>query len=287
MRRWMTVSAFSVAGALFVACSDDEGSATGNGGGGGSAGAGGSAGTAGNAGSGASAGTAGNAGAGGSSGTAGTAGVGGTAGAGGSAGTAGAAGSAGSGNDPDAGDGGVDNGDSGVGDASAAPPCTGCLELRVPFTAPNQAAFFQLVFTTRDLHDTVATFRLRSQILDETGQLFLHGFGTDSAFDEGAGTSSLINAATFGDTQTFVDVPFDLATATPITNPFDNTSVLAVGIQVNSGGAFVGPTTAVLLLDSITFTGTATLTNLDFTTDAQGFTVNVNAGLQTTQVIHH
>jgi len=296
MRGLMTVGALSLAGALVWSCSDDGGADIGNGGSGGqggSAGSGGSAGTLGNAGS-------GNAGS-GNAGTGGVAGSGnagsGNAGSGnagsGNAGSGNAgSGNAGSGNQPDAGDAGLD-GDAAVGDAgdaAAAPPCTGCMELRVPFTAPNQAAFFQITFSA-DLSDTVATFRVRALLLDD--QLFVTPFATDGAtggFVQGSGTFTVINAGAFGDTETFINLPFTVSTATPSSGTFDPTDSIALGLQLGSGASFVGPTTAVLLLDSVSYTGSSGLQNLDFAVDAQNFGINVNAGLQAAdgvQVIYH
>ena len=272
MRRLLMVTSFSVLASVLVgACGDDSGNSPGIGGTGGTTSTGGSAGS----------------GTGGSAGSAGSAG----AGTGGNAGT-GNAGTAGTGSGgPDAGDAGPGDGDAAVADAAAppdatvGPPCTGCVELRTPFTAINQAAFFQIGFTSDDLNNTVATFRLRAQLLDETGQLSVTPFATDgSGFTFGAGAPVLIDAAVFTDTNTFVDVAFDVSTVTAA--GFDNTDVIALGLQVSSGGTFVGPATEVLLLDSITYTGSSALPNLDFTADAQGMAVNAFAGLQTATVVH-
>jgi hypothetical protein len=287
MRRFVTVGVFSLATVLYGACSDDgsDGGIGGNGGGGG---------TGGGAGAGASAGQAGDAGAGNIAGGGGTAGQGGTAGAAGTGGSAGSAGTAGvGGNDPDAGDGGILESDSGVGDgglgdASLAPPCTGCLELRAPLAAPGDFAYFQLGFSG-DLTNTVATFRLRSLALDESGQtqfqLFATSFnGTD--YIQGNGTAIVNNAATFTPADTFVDFTLTFGTIST-SNGFDPATVVAFGIQPFAGGSFTGPAPT-LLLDSITYTNPASgLTDLDFTTDVQGFAVNQYAGLQTAEVIHH
>jgi hypothetical protein len=176
----------------------------------------------------------------------------------------------------------------------------------VPFTASNQGAFFQIAFGTLDLSDTVATFRLSASLLDGTGQLFLQPFATDnSGFTLGAGTFTLINTTTFGDTATFVDIALDVGAITSA--GFDDTDVIALGIQVGTGGALVAPINAALLLDSITYgepqdagsgdagsadagpadAGSGPLPNLTFTDDAQGFAVNQFAGLQTATVTHH
>jgi hypothetical protein len=273
MRRWFSVGIFCVAGALLVACGgDDDKVVIGSAGSVGAAGAGGRAGSA---------------GASGTRGTAGSSGVAGTA-AGRSAGSAGTSvmgsagtGSAGRGDAPDAGDAGSEQAD--TGDA-ATPPCTGCLELRVPFTAAGQSALFQLVFSAHDLSDTVATFRLRTQTLND--QLFVQTFANESGSNlVGLGSFLLLDAPSFGDTETFIDVPLDVAAIS--SGGFDNASVISIGVIVASRGSFVGPASAVLLLDSITYSGTGGLPPLDFADGAQGFALNVDAGLQTAEVIPH
>ncbi|HEU4580702.1 MAG TPA: hypothetical protein VFS67_20735 [Polyangiaceae bacterium] len=291
MRRFVTVGVFSLATVLYGACSDDGGD-------GGIGGNGGTGASGGSAGSGAGAGAGGSAGTGNIAGSSGTAGQGGTAGTAGSAGAAGTAGAGGTGGpEPDAGDAGVDGdsgvgdgglGDGGLGDAAVAPPCTGCLELRAPLAAPSESAYFQLAFASKDLSDTVATFRLRSLAFDETGQTLITPFATSTpdgnAFTQGNGTTVLNNAAAFTNTDTFIDVQLDIGAIA--TSGFLDTNVVALGIQILAGGSYAGPEPT-LLLDSVTFTGSGGLTNLDFTTDAQGFARNNFAGIQTAEVIHH
>ena len=286
MRRFVTLGVFSLATVLYGACGDDggDGGIGGNGGtgaSGGAAGSGGSAGQGGNAGTGNMAGSAGTAGQGG---TAGTAGAGGSAGNAGSAGTAGNAGSGG--NDPDAGDGGVVEGDGGLGDASLPPPCTGCLELRAPLVASGNSAYFQLAFASTDLSDATATFRLRALVFDESGQTLITPFATSfdgaSTYTQGNGTSLVNNAATFTNTETFIDAQLDIGAIAS----FDDTKVIAVGIQVFAGGTYAGPAPT-LALDSITFTGTNAPANMDFTTDAQGFAVQTGLSVAGTEIIHH
>lgn len=290
MRRIVTVGVFSVAAAFYAACSDDgsDGGIGGDGGGGGSGGSAGSS-SAGAAGGG-NGGTANNAGSAGTAGVGGS-GVAGQAGTGGNGGSAGVAGSGS--NNPDAGDGGPSDTDGGIvgdagGDAAVAPPCTGCVELRSgTFTAASETTFFQLVFSSIDASAVVATFHLRSLTLDEGGQLFAQTFATDnSGFTFGAGTFKTLNAANFTNTDTFIDVPLDIGAISSAN--FDDTDVIAVGIQVGTGGGFTGTAQPVLLLDSITFTGANAPANLDFTADAQNFAVNTNAGVfADASVTHH
>lgn len=281
MRRLLIVGAVSLASALGASCGDDD--STGpltNGGTGGMGGTGG-----GNGGDGGSSVVAGSGGTSGSSGSSGAAGGSGSSGVAGSNGNAGTSGAAGSGTVvPDAGTGDAGTGD--AGDGGAPPPCTGCMELRVPFTATTQAAFFQLQFSARSLADTVVTIRVGAAALDQTGETFVQTFATDnSGFSQINGAFTQINAANFTNTSTFIDLTLDFPNLSNV--DFDEADVIALGLQLGSGGNFVGPTTSVLMVDSITFTGTSGLTDLSFTTDAGGFALNVNTGLQTSEAIHH
>jgi hypothetical protein len=284
MRLLVAVGALSVAGSLLVACGDDDDSNRSNGGTGGLAG---SAGSAGRGGSGGNAGTAG-----GTAGTAGStsAGAGGTAGTAGSAGTAGTGGTQGSNDDPDAGDGGLADAD--VGDAGSF-PCTGCLELRAPCTAINQSAFFQMSGPGQDLSDTIVTFRVRALFLDETDQLLLNTFATDGENDTfvlGVDVSVPVNSDTFSNDD-FIDLDLDVGAIAEA--GFDPTDVIAIGLQLFAGGTFAVPNTGVILLDSITAVGGgdgdagSEITVFDFDDNAEGFALNVNAGIQTATVTHH
>lgn len=282
MRRLLIVGAVSLASALAASCGDDSGDGGGGAGTGGNGGSGGSAGNGGSAGGSGASGASGNAGNGGSAGGSGAGGSAGTSGAAGS--SAGSSGAAGSGTvDPDA---GGDASTADAGDGGGPPPCTGCVELRVPFTAINQAAFFQIGFTTRSLADTVATFRVRAEVLDETGQTYVHAFATDNSdFTQASAAQTLINAANFTDTNTFIDVVLDFTNFSNV--DFDEADVIALGLQVGSNGGLAGPLTSVLLVDSLTLTGTSGLANLTFTASAEGLAPNAFAGLQTTTLIHH
>ena len=163
----------------------------------------------------------------------------------------------------------------------------GCLALRVPLAEPDDEAFFKLGFGQPglDLNDTVATLRLRASVLDDTGQLFLQSFATDADFTFGRATFASISTSTFSDTETFIDVPIDVGAIS--SSGFDAGHVLEIGVQILAGALFVGPVTAELLLDSITYTGSSGLPDLTFSADAQGFSVNPDVGLQTAEVIHH
>lgn len=283
MRRLLIVGAVSLASALAVSCGDDSGDGGGSAGTGGAGGSGGASGNGGSAG--ASGGNGGSAGAsGGNGGSSGASG--GSAGAsGGSAGSsAGSSGAAGNGTvDPDGGLGDASTGD--AGDGGGPPPCTGCVELRVPLTASLDFAYFQIGFTPRSLADTVFTFRVRALALDPTGETYVHTFASDSDFTQASGTQTLINAANFTDTNTFIDLTLDFNTFSNV--DFDEADVVALGLQVGAGGALAGPTTTVLVVDSLTLTGSSGLPNLTFTDSAEGLAPNAFAGLQTTTLLHH
>src|SRR5262245_37157807 len=138
MRRLMTLGLISTA-ALMTACGDDESS--GNNGG--------------NGGSGTSQGGSSGANNGGSSGATNGGSSGATDGGSSGATNGGSSGSGGSGSDPDAGDGGD------------APPCTGCVELRVPVTGINQTTIFQFALGAPvDLSGAVVTYRMRALTID-------------------------------------------------------------------------------------------------------------------------
>jgi hypothetical protein len=292
MRRLLTLGFFfSLAGALGTGCGDDEssnanGGSSGRGGSAGSGGGGGRGGTAGTAGTGGTAGTAG------TGGTAGTAGTGGSAGSAGSAGTAGNAGSAGSGDDnPDAG-----------GDAGG-PPCTSCVELRVPVNGDGtttlddfQSVGFQFAGSF-DLSNATVTFRVRALTIDDqltaspyvvdrqkVGEAEANGFDFVNSFE-------ILNAGNgFTDEDTWVNLTFDVgslpdppqlsvtdagvdAGTTQDLDAFDNSDVLSIGIQVGSAGSFAGAETVTILIDSVTFTGVDSVArpNVSFDTSLEGF----------------
>jgi hypothetical protein len=300
MRRLVALGALSlVASSLGVACGDDDG----DGGGGGRAGTGGSAGASGSAGSGGSAGTGGSAGAGGSAGSGGAGGTAGTGGAGGS-GTGGTGGN--SNGDPDAGDGGpgqlTDAGDGG------APPCTGCIELRMPVTGANENTLFTVILPAAvDMSDTLITFRVKLSPIND--QVAVLPGANDDGNDDGTftfvNTFVQANEANGFDSDTpdeFVDVEFDVGALAPpgeiavdggtIPDPadFNNSEVLILHMELSALGAFVGPATITLLIDSITFTNVDPILrpSFEFTTSAEGWAVNTGSDPNPgSDLIHH
>jgi hypothetical protein len=152
----------------------------------------------------------------------------------------------------------------------------------------SRSAYFQLFFAADDLSDTVVTFHLRSLALDPSNQTTIQTFATSSpdgnAFSQGNGASVPNNASTFPN-DNFITVSLDMAAA-DTTNGFDKTTVVAYGIQIFAGDTYAGPA-PVLLLDSITFAGSAGLSTLDFTDNEQGFAVQTGLSAAGTQIIHH
>jgi hypothetical protein len=282
MRRLMTLGLISTA-ALMTACSDDE-SSGGNGGSGTTNG-----GSAGNSNGGSSGAT--NGGSGGSS-------NGGASGAtnGGSGGGSNG-GSGGSGSDPDAGDGGGE------------PPCTSCVELRVPVTAVNQTTLFQFALgAPLDMSTAIITYRMRALTIDN--QLGGSPFAQDADYggfqqrfinlDTGNGfTSPDIWVNITHDMNSvpaapiiFVDIPdggdaSDGGGGTPTADPaaFDKSRVIQFGVNVGSVSLFTGfPATVTVLLDSVTFEG-IDRPDVTFDDSAEGFAAN--GGQAGSQVLHH
>jgi hypothetical protein len=257
MRRMVTVGALAVVSSLGGACVDDGEPGPGNGGNGG---------------------TAGRVAAAGTSGVGGASGVGGTAGTGGGAGTAaaGTAGNAGNGDEPDAGDGGPGDVLGDAGDAEGTPPpCTGCIELRASVSgAPedSNSAYFRVTLAAQDTSDTVARFRMRAPVLFEGSPgPSVHLASRDAELYNGRYFQ--IDAATFGDTESFVDIDLNIGA-----------DLVSLSIEVTSAW---GAADVVLLLDSITFVPAGTPEDLHFTDDAQGFAVGSLDFGATAEIIHH
>jgi hypothetical protein len=289
MRGLVTLGALAITGAMFAACGDDSGDTSTDGGSGGAAGHAGTSGTGGSA----VAGSSGAAGAAGAAGTAGSGNGGTNAGTGGS-GVGGAdTGSGGaSPGDPDAGDGDASTADAGDAGDAGGPPCTGCLELRANLTANDQTALFQIFTGSIDLSGETVTFRVRGLTLND--QLVASPFATDGTtstgtdFTFGSGPFTQLNAGNgFVDEDTFTDVSIDISALSVADPDFDDTDVVAVGLQVGSAGAFNNfPFTEVVLVDSISFADV--INDITFTDDEEGFALvtGVN-GLEDAEVIHH
>jgi hypothetical protein len=224
-------------------------------------------------------------------------GTGGSSGGGGSPGTGGT-GQAGTGNDA-----GVDGG--------GGPPCTGCVELRVPVTAINQTTLFQFApATPADFSTGTVTFKVRGLTLND--QLGASPFAQNSFPPNNfpfVGQFEPLSAANgFVDEDTWVDLAFDIGAqpppdiippnadagadagpGTPDLADFDKSRVSNFGLSVGSAGAFTGALTVTVLVDSVTFTGVDTnaLPNVTFDATAEGFVVNTFADVEGSVVIHH
>lgn len=290
MRRLVALGAFSLAGALIGACGDDDTPSTGNGG---TSGRAGSAGSAGSAGTNGNAGNAGNGGMPGNGGTGG--GNGGTGG--GNAGTGGTGGTGGTDVDPDAGDGGGE------------PPCTGCVELRVPVVVENdvndngQVTSFQFTLAAAGEDFSAATITFRVRALQLNDAMFVQGFAQDANFSFNGVFRSLNAGGGFENTDDFVDLVYDLSAVpaadvlfpdaggldggSPDPGDFDKSTVRQFGLQVGVGDDFPTATTVTVLIDSITFDG-IDRTDVTFAASAEGFAINTfNNPVPGSELIHH
>ncbi len=292
MRRLVTLGLLSMAAALTTACGDDE-SGNGNGGsGGGSSGSGGNGG--GNNGGSSNGGSGGgnNGGSGGANGGSG----------GSSNGGSGGGNNGGSGSDPDAGDGG------------GGPPCTGCLELRVPVAVANddRTTLFQFSLgdAPLDMSTAVITYRIRALTIDN--QIQASPFAQDADF--GGFESRFFNLDAgngFTSTDVFVNVEHNLAnrapvntvfvpnadagdaggdaggTLVPVAGDFDKSRVIQFGLNVGTAGAFTAvPVTVTVLVDSITFDG-IDRPDVTFDDSAEGFAASGFQPQPGTELLHH
>lgn len=270
MRR-ITFGVLSLVGAAaaLVACGDDDGGTTpGNGGSGGRAGSGGNGNNAGNGGA------AGN-------------------------GTGGNAGNANGGN------GG--NGGAGPGpDLAPRGTCTGCVEIIVPVTGPNdgsplvpvnvndQASYiFTVAAPGADFSNGVATFRI--QALETNANLNVSPFAQNGAPSyPGVYPAGLTFSATDLPLGQWVDLELNLAQYAPVAgagdagpppadagdagallpnNGFDKSAVAQYGITVGASAALVGSAVVRLLVDSVTITG-SDQTSKTFDAGLEGFALN-------------
>jgi hypothetical protein len=120
--------------------------------------------------------------------------------------------------------------------------------------------------------------------LDPSGQTIIQPFASDADdFTQGNGTSVLNDAGTFN-SDNFVDVPLDIGAI--VNANLDKTQIIAFGNQLFAGATYSGPAPD-LLLDSVTFTGSAGLQTLNFTTDEEGFAVLTAFSAPGTEIVHH
>jgi hypothetical protein len=269
-----SLTCLAIAGALLVACGDDDPAATGNGGRGGSSGAAGAAGAA------------------GASGASGSAGASGASGASGSAGNGGSTGMPDGGGEP--------------------PPCRDCVELRVPIDDSDQTALFTFEGGPFDMSDAEIHFRMRpllrgSQLIASpfARDQDLQGFGSrdtplrEDFFPEetwvtvqfgvgGFGTPILVPAADAGPNAG--DAGFDAGVFVPDPTAFDKSRVTRFGLQIGTTPDYAGPAaTLVVLVDTVSFQRVAgnPLAEKTFDENAEGLTIDLAASTPGAEIIHH
>jgi hypothetical protein len=218
--------------------------------------------------------------------------AGGSATAGGAAGRGGANAQGGSGNvDVDAG----------------TPPCTGCVELRVPVTGGlDQSTRFQFALTpTRDLSVATVTFTVRALTLGD--QLVASPFAMDGDSEGFAQRFTTLNAANgFVNQDTWVDLVFDVAALPPadILPPapdagtdestveradFDKSRVQRLGLNVGAVSTLTRAQTVSVVVTQVVFANVQgfSIPNVTFDRSAQGFTVNSVENQPAAELIHH
>jgi hypothetical protein len=228
-----------------------------------------------------------------------TAGTGGRAGAGGGA-NAGAAGRAGSAGVPGGG------GAGGAAQVLPAVTCTGCVEVRVPFTAAGQRALYQLNYPTPgvDLSNAVITWKV--QVLTPNAGIYVKpqvqnggptypGYfaapqvaATAAAFPAGVWTTVTLDLSALPaapvDSDAGVVVVADAGAdggdagavvVAPGPTVFDKSRIEAVQLQIGSTAAGTG--TALVVIDEVTITGAPGVTGATFNAGTEGFVLNANA----------
>jgi hypothetical protein len=224
--------------------------------------------------------------------------------AGGGAGGGGAGGTGG-------GNGGTSSGGGGAGGGGGAAPalatCTGCVELIVPVTGPNDnggttnlndQVGYQITFPAPgvDFSDGVVTWRIAA--VEPNANFFINLYAQNGAPGY-AGIFPVYTAlapAQFA-ANTFVDVTLDISAYASIagdagTEPppaadagdaggpidpgnFNKAAVEAIGIQVGATGALTGNAIVRVAVDSINITGVTGQANRTFTTTAEGLAINM------------
>lgn len=234
-------------------------------------------------------------------GTGGTSGAGGSAGVGGGAGSTGVGGGAGSGVSGGGGSGGV---------ASVPANCTGCVELEVPFTAPAQAALYQIVYPAPGLDFSNATITWSVQLLaGGDPNLFIklqiqNGVALGYQGYYGA-PATVLTAANFAPGQ-WVNVTLNTATipavaggagdagapdggadagdsgvVAPVAGAFDKSKVEQLQFQLGSTATFTGSQNLAVEIDSVVITGVTGTTGATFNAGVEGLALNNYGGSPT------
>jgi hypothetical protein len=248
-------------------------------------------------------------------------GTGGTAGGGSGGGGAGGTSGGGTGGGGTGGTtGGTGGGTGGAGGAPAAlATCTGCVELIVPVTGPNDnggttnlndQVGYQFTFPAPgvDFSDGVVTWRIAA--VEPNANYFINLYAQNGAPGY-AGIFPVYTAlapAQFA-ANAFVDVTLDISGYASIagdagTEPpaadagdaggpldpgnFNKAAVEAIGIQVGASGALTGSAIVRVAVDSVTITGVPGQANRTFTAGAEGLAINMFQVPTGTQApVHH
>ncbi len=204
-------------------------------------------------------------------------------------------------------------------------PCTGCVELSVPYDAANEGSIFHFVFAAPvDL--STATMTWRVQVPTANGDQFLQLIsqnGMELNYSGVYTSYANLTAAAFPAGQ-WVDVSLDFnripllpgdagapdaaapvadaggADASvgdagagealePLDNPgnFDKTVAATVGIQLGAAASATAPGTVEVLVDSVTFTGVDGVPDKTFTTSAEDLVYNGGGSTAMGTVTHH
>ncbi len=203
----------------------------------------------------------------------------------------GGAGVGGSGNPGDA---GVDGG---------GPPCTGCVELRVPnpgvMGADVDTIFIFEVDPAFDFSNARITYRIKVPTL--TNAHYVNVFSQDSTDDSFDGDFKALNeTGGFVNSDDFVDVVYDLTSrppvdlidvpdagdaggSTPDPADFDKSRIARFGLVL---GASSGAEPIIVYVDSVTFSGVARA-DVTFTDGADGFIIHDFEPEPNSEIIHH
>jgi hypothetical protein len=183
------------------------------------------------------------------------------------------------------------------------PPCTGCLEIDVPFDpafrdangAQNLAAMYNFVFPTTGLDMSNATVTWSVSTLTPGADLYVTPYAQNGQDLNYAGVyrpeTALTEANGFNASGSpFVDVVLDLANTTPAgtaagavppaldNGGLDKSRIWQLGIRIGAQTTLATPTTVRLLIDEVTFTGVDStntmLRDRDFSDGAQELVVN-------------
>jgi hypothetical protein len=193
-------------------------------------------------------------------------------------------------------------------DASTPPPCSDCVELRVPLDDSDQTAFFHFEGGPFDMSAAEIQFRMRP--LTHGTQLIASPFARDADLSGLASRDTLLLEESFPEA-TWVTVQFDVGGFLPadlvplsdagpdagdagplVPDPsdFDKSRVTRFGLQIGSTPNFAGrATTVVVLLDTVSFQDVAgnPLAEKTFDDSVEGLTLDLASSVPGAELIHH